>query len=1492
MKKRSLKTLLAGIAVLAILISCLLPGLVLSVSAAEVTASKFVLEVPSLHIMTGRYRDMSGTVTFSDDTTKKYTTKADMSWVIADTSIATVDDNGRITPLKVGKTTLTATTPADVLNSSGSRITKTIDLTVIDGSEYVYFNPEYTLGETNAIANGDFELGYTGNDWNLYGNGTVENPQTVDFATGVGKDGSAGLQLKSAADWQTKSLNNSVTAGNLYMLTFEYKANKGNIFSIYGGNLSIATTEFDLTGSKGTGEWKTYTKIFKMPYITSGSRRFIIYGKTVNADAPVVIDNVSLREYNSSVEFEELLLNHSEKKMMIGQSFRMEALTEPFGGNLNNLTWSTTDASVVTVDAANGRNPSNDAYVAYGLVKAVGEGSATITATTAGGAFSASCTITVSGGKGGSVMADPSLDAMDSTAWTTIKGKPAKFTSNGGAEGSAALVVDRYQPVSHTFTGLKPNATYTLQGVAKTMPISGHVVVTVVNGSQTLVTVNDKYTDWSTTETGEATLATGVKFTTPANLESDTTVVHIGVVLSDEDSAPTLATPAAKAAAAASSGKVEMGEDEVVDDEEDLTECTAYIDCLDIYRDAVTGVDLTPTYVQWKGDTDNDGQVTPGTPITFEVPVKNVGTSDLPAGDSFVIEIAANREVIRTFEYNGGIAAGQTVVVTDTAPWTAVAGDYMISARVNANYDIPETNPSTNQTYQLNLRVANDVYTPAYNEDIIAQAGMDRLTMSDDFNDLSTVDTLASGDEGYKWYVTRPWSGDRLRPHDYKTQDGVLTLMTEVPTYGIGFNSVDINTNNGYRYKHGYLEVRLRIPRPTDNDGHESGVPTVWSFTEDKAMENITGNDTHWVELDWLEYWGNTNQYPGGYYTTTFHQSTTVDADPSYSNSNHSLEGLGDAEWHVMGWLWEYNKIRTFLDGKEMMNMFIDPDAPLVPGARVNKQDENGNNIGKSNDIGLFSWANLEEAVLYLGGSKDNPELIDYVRIWQASEPEAVSDNMTLDKTEITMGERTREQLNVIVPNGEDAGTLSWKSSDPEVATVHGNGEVYARGAGKAVITATNANGITVMCKVTVTHNLFTNGDFEDDNDLLHGCLNTMLSGDGYEIVEESSGNHYYSMKYDANAVKYLNNWSVKKNTTYVLSGRWKGPSTMYAYFHSSYCQTTGNSKIGDVSLGGSDTNGDGWKEFSLEFTTAANPGNSPAYYTFGFRNKYGSVSTACLDDLKLVEKTNVEQSTYMLNVGNAANGSVSLKAGGSAISSGASVAPGTYIDVTVTPNSGYELALDGLTYSYTLPDYSGSRTFERKVLNKYNATADDSGFGKDNASTFRFVMPAEDTTLNAEFVASQDPVATLGTSVHVDGAGKADGVRFLNRMYYSRMDDSGVYVMYNGAEHKVAQFGSLLKRSTNEGELTLEAYNEHKNDSSATRIWKSSALRSGDVYLIDYTNEYVDFTITMTSSVANHYNFLNRGYTVCGYVVLEDGTTIYTDAITDSVLNALTRGL
>ena len=80
--------------------------------------------------------------------------------------------------------------------------------------------------------------------------------------------------------------------------------------------------------------------------------------------------------------------------------------------------------------------------------------------------------------------------------------------------------------------------------------------------------------------------------------------------------------------------------------------------------------------------------------------------------------------------------------------------------------------------------------------------------------------------------------------------------------------------------------------------------------------------------------------------------------------------------------------------------------------------------------------------------------------------PEAIE----LSKTETTMVQYTEETLTAnILPAGA-AGTITWVSSDPEVASVE-NGKIRAHKPGKAAITAMTGfdDEITASCEVTVT---------------------------------------------------------------------------------------------------------------------------------------------------------------------------------------------------------------------------------------------------------------------------------------------------------------------------------------------------------------------------------------------------------------------------------------
>ena len=78
---------------------------------------------------------------------------------------------------------------------------------------------------------------------------------------------------------------------------------------------------------------------------------------------------------------------------------------------------------------------------------------------------------------------------------------------------------------------------------------------------------------------------------------------------------------------------------------------------------------------------------------------------------------------------------------------------------------------------------------------------------------------------------------------------------------------------------------------------------------------------------------------------------------------------------------------------------------------------------------------------------------------------------ISLDKSSATLteGETTTLTATVLPENTTDSKSVSWSSSNSEVAAVDANGTVTAKRAGTAVITATSTNGKTAGCTVTVS---------------------------------------------------------------------------------------------------------------------------------------------------------------------------------------------------------------------------------------------------------------------------------------------------------------------------------------------------------------------------------------------------------------------------------------
>ena len=379
---------------------------------------------------------------------------------------------------------------------------------------------------------------------------------------------------------------------------------------------------------------------------------------------------------------------------------------------------------------------------------------------------------------------------------------------------------------------------------------------------------------------------------------------------------------------------------------------------------SAAATDLSVTDFSWNTAT----EVTPGTPVTFAVTVKNTGAA---VTEPFVVTFGTAQSIFATVTYSGGLAAGASTTIK-AQPWTAVKGDYMVAVRINATNTIDDANKE-NDTTQKNLRVGEGKLGSAFSttQEMMEKGHLTSLIFSDDFDSLATVDTTDSGKEGFKWYVDRPYGAKTLTTDDYSVKDGVMTVHNVVPTYNYGLGTYHPDKKLGWAYNLGYMEVRVRVPRPRKNETGEKGVPAIWSLPPEK----LTNRSSAWVEMDWLEYWGVDQSHLEGYYTVCLHEQHLTGSTVTtwYKNGGNSRSGLGDGDWHVLGWLWQEGLFVSYYDGVEVKRQTYSKD--VYPDPMYSVQE------GLPAD-GVFTMLDTQYNPIIIGGSQDNPMELDYVRVW------------------------------------------------------------------------------------------------------------------------------------------------------------------------------------------------------------------------------------------------------------------------------------------------------------------------------------------------------------------------------------------------------------------------------------------------------------------------------------------------------------------------------
>ncbi|MDE6031844.1 MAG: Ig-like domain-containing protein [Oscillospiraceae bacterium] len=186
------------------------------------------------------------------------------------------------------------------------------------------------------------------------------------------------------------------------------------------------------------------------------------------------------------------------------------------------------------------------------------------------------------------------------------------------------------------------------------------------------------------------------------------------------------------------------------------------------------------------------------------------------------------------------------------------------------------------------------------------------------------------------------------------------------------------------------------------------------------------------------------------------------------------------------------SKVDTIFAGKSACAVIIDDDlylsgsnkgGALGDGSTKNRADFSkvtGKNVDYASigdgfggyinyDLDLMCWGNNNFGQVGSGASASGTapkSVISNGLILSIKQPEGI----TLNKTEVSVKPNGTTQLTATITPSDAASTsISWSSSNTNVATVSASGSVKGVKNGTATITAKTVNGLTATCKVTVS---------------------------------------------------------------------------------------------------------------------------------------------------------------------------------------------------------------------------------------------------------------------------------------------------------------------------------------------------------------------------------------------------------------------------------------
>ena len=342
-----------------------------SVTVKPVSVSSVTLDKETLSLKIGETYSLTATV-LPDKAANK-----NVSWSSSDTSVATVDSNGKVTAIGVGSARITVITEdggkkascsvsVNPISVTGVSLNKTSMTLLIGGTEKL----TATVSPSNAT---DKNVTWSSSNTNIATVDSNGNVSAINVGTAIitvktedgGKTATCSVTVNPVAVTNV-SLNQTsltMTVGDTQTLTATVSPSNATDKSVTwsSSNTSVATVNSSgLVTAKAAGT-ATIT-------VTTNDG-----GKKATCSVTVKAQTVSVTGVS---------LDRTSMSMTVGDTQTLTATVTPFNATNKSVIWSSSNTSVATVSSS-------------GLVSAKAAGSTTIIVTTNDGGKKATCSVTV-----------------------------------------------------------------------------------------------------------------------------------------------------------------------------------------------------------------------------------------------------------------------------------------------------------------------------------------------------------------------------------------------------------------------------------------------------------------------------------------------------------------------------------------------------------------------------------------------------------------------------------------------------------------------------------------------------------------------------------------------------------------------------------------------------------------------------------------------------------------------------------------------------------------------------------------------------------------------------------------------------------------------------------------------------------------------------------------------------------------------------------------